>query len=67
MGGRSMSFKYKKLPNLDDGRAAMHVLRIETGEPDLCIPIASPSCLTNVDFIEYKAWLDAGNTPEEAD
>ena len=21
----------------------------------------------NRDYIEYKAWLDAGNTPEEAD
>ena len=59
-----MSFKYKKLPNLDDGRTAMHVLRIETGEPDLCIPLVDP---LNKDYVVYKAWVDAGNTPEAAD
>ena len=64
MGGRSMSFKYKKLPNLDDGRAAMHVLRIETGESDLCIPLTDP---LNIDYVVYKEWVDAGNTPEDAD
>ena len=59
-----MSFKYKKLPNLDDGRTAMHVLRIETGEPDLCIPLIDP---LNKDYVVYKEWVDAGNTPEAAD
>ena len=62
-----MTVRYKKLPNLDDGTEAMTVRRIETGKPDACIPIHSPSCLTNQDYIEYKAWLDAGNTAEEAD
>ena len=23
--------------------------------------------LTNTDYIEYKAWVDAGNTPEASD
>ena len=59
-----MSFKYKKLPNLDDGRTAMHVLRIETGEPDLCIPLIDP---LNKVYVVYKECVDAGNTPEAAD
>ena len=62
-----MSIKYKKLPNMDDGREPMAICRIETGKSDLYVPIAEPSCLTNIDYIEYKAWLDAGNTPEDAD
>tara|TARA_B100000287_G_scaffold269290_1_gene253424 strand:+ start:14943 stop:15107 length:165 start_codon:yes stop_codon:yes gene_type:complete len=28
-----------------------------------CIPFDD----ANTDYIEYKAWLEAGNTPEEAD
>tara|TARA_R100000008_G_C3540559_1_gene144522 strand:- start:45 stop:230 length:186 start_codon:yes stop_codon:yes gene_type:complete len=61
-----MTIRYKKLPNLDDGTEAMTVRRIETGEPDVCVPIHPPSCLTNTYYVEYKAWLDAGNTPEAA-
>ena len=62
-----MTINYKKLPNLDDGNEAMTIRRIETGKADLFVPISSPSCLTNSDYIEYKEWLDAGNTPLAAD
>ena len=46
-----------------------------TGETDQCIQYTDSSNIIkfipyaedNTDYIEYKAWLDAGNTPEAAD
>ena len=32
-------------------------------EDNACIPFDD----ANTDYIEYKAWLDTGNTPEDAD
>jgi len=59
--------KYKKVKDITGAPiASQAVFRTEdrNGQPDkACIPFDD----ANTDYIEYKAWLDAGNTPEEAD
>ena len=40
---------------------ATSVLLDQGGGKFLSIPLSDPS---NIDYIEYKAWCDAGNTPD---
>ena len=40
---------------------ATSVLLDQGGGKFLSIPLSDP---TNTDYIEYKAWCDAGNTPD---
>jgi len=51
---------YKKLKCVQTEREDLQVLR---KEDNAIIPFDDG----NTDFIKYKAWLDAGNTPEAAD
>lgn len=55
---------YKKWAHNDV--VAEQIIKRETrnGQPDIAfIPFDD----ANSDYIEYKAWLDAGNTPADAD
>ena len=57
-----MAITYK-LTKTGDGFAAC-VRKIVSSTESIIIPL---SATDNTDYIEYKAWLDAGNTPEDAD
>ena len=50
-----MSYKLMKTP---DGDQILAVYRLSDGA-------SIPFDEGNMDYIEYKAWLDAGNTPQE--
>ena len=50
-----MSYKLMKTP---DGDQILAVYRLSDGA-------AIPFDEGNMDYIEYKAWFDAGNTPQE--
>ena len=50
---------YKKIKG-PDGKELTSIRR---KADNACIPFDD----ANTDYIEYKAWLEAGNTPEEAD
>ena len=52
-----MSYKLMKTP---DGDQILAVYRLSDGA-------AIPFDERNIDYVEYKAWLDAGNTPQEPD
>ena len=52
-----------KLTKTGDGFAACVRKNVSSTE-SIIIPL---SATDNTDYIEYKAWLDAGNTPEAAD
>ena len=52
-----MSYKLMKTP---DGDQILAVYRLSDGA-------AIPFDGGNMDYIEYKAWLDAGNTPQESE
>ena len=59
-----MAVRYKLIADID-GKEVKAIRRAYdnwNGEIT-CIPF----CDENSDYIEYKAWLDAGNTPEDAD
>ena len=58
-----MTIRYKLIPDID-GKSVKAIRRAENnwnGEIT-CIPFDEG----NIDYIEYKAWLNAGNTPEAA-
>tara|TARA_Y100000816_G_scaffold125104_1_gene88036 strand:+ start:1448 stop:1615 length:168 start_codon:yes stop_codon:yes gene_type:complete len=55
-----MTYTYKKQKTVRDGEISNVILRIED---NAFIPFDD----SNRDYQEYKAWLDAGNTPEAAD
>ena len=56
---------YKLKKSLLDSEATS-VLLDEGNGKYLSIPITNPNT-TNKDYIEYKAWCDAGNTPDPLD
>tara|TARA_B100001057_G_C22227764_1_gene710787 strand:- start:65 stop:235 length:171 start_codon:yes stop_codon:yes gene_type:complete len=56
-----MTYTYKYLKDFVTNTTATDVILRK--EDNACIPIDEG----NRDYIEYKAWLDAGNTPEAAD
>ena len=60
-GGRIMT-SYK-LMNLPDGTPAEQVQIVSDENITSIIPFDE----NNTDYIEYKAWLAKGNTPEAAD
>ena len=58
--------KYKKIKEVAGAPVTPRaIIRTENNEgktDGACIPFDDG----NVDYIEYKAWLEAGNTPEDA-
>ena len=52
---------YKKLKNYDGSENTSAILKTSSN-PNIWIPFDS----MNRDYIEYKEWLDAGNTPAAA-
>ena len=61
-----MALKYKLCKDLLSGETANCVVRLadlETGVTNSSIPFDEG----NMDYQEYKKWLDEGNTPEPAD
>jgi len=53
-----------KLKKSESQTEASSVLFDDGGEVTLSIPLNDP---TNTDYIAYKAWCDAGNTPDPLD
>jgi len=53
---------YKKLKEWDGSENTNAILKTSSN-PNIWIPFDS----MNRDYIEYKEWLDAGNTPDPAD
>ena len=56
-----MTYTYKYLKDSVTNTTATDVILRK--EDNACIPIAEE----NRDYVLYKEWLDAGNTPEAAD
>ena len=54
-----MTYNYKKMKNSEDGSEQPNILA-EKGK-------IIPKDPLNTDYIEYLKWVDAGNTPDEAD
>ena len=54
-----MTYKYKKMKNSEDGSEQPNILA-EKGK-------IIPKDPLNTDYIEYLEWVEAGNTPDEAD
>ena len=55
-----------KLTKTGEGYPACVKKTVSTGDVKESI-IFSVNATDNPDYIEYKAWVDAGNTPEAAD
>ena len=55
-----MTYTYKKVKNMEGVDSTTTILR---KEDNACIPIDEG----NRDYVLYKEWLDAGNTPAAAD
>ena len=51
-----------KLSNAAGGEACSCIKTDE--DPVVVFPITNPSTNTNRHYLEYKAWVDAGNTPD---
>ena len=64
-----MTIRYKLIPDIEHGDGSKTVFKAVRRAVDnwngeiTCIPF----CDSNADYIEYKEWLDAGNTAEAAD
>ena len=59
-----MAIRWKKLSVRGDEDNT--IMKIEHDGSTLFVPI-SDSSSTNQEYVEYKEWLAAGNTPEAAD
>ena len=59
-----MTIRWKKLSVRGDEDNT--IMKIEHDGSTLFVPI-SDSSSTNQEYVEYKEWLAAGNTPEAAD
>ena len=59
-----MAIRWKKLSVRGDEDNT--IMKIEHDGSTLYVPI-SDSSSTNQEYVEYKEWLAAGNTPEAAD
>ena len=65
-----MAFRYKKCKRLDPSDMTTEIVAndlIMRSEDNFTTTAWIPFDDLNVDYRAYKAWLDAGNTPEEAD
>jgi len=60
-----MTYNTYKKYKLTDGTLVTNAIKVPktTDHDDLYIPFDED----NTDYIEYKAWLAEGNTPQEAD
>ena len=56
--------QYKQMKDPSTGSVSTKFISSIEGSVIKHIPLDAPD---NTDYIEYKAWLDAGNTPEAAD
>jgi hypothetical protein len=55
-----MSFTYTRKKHESHGVVTYSITRVENGR----VKVFPDPALENTDYIKYKEWVDAGNTPE---